>query len=52
MTTGCASLSVVSVDVCDHPRLVIEKKDALKIIQRVPQLRCITVNNVTWKVGI
>jgi len=37
------------MDVCDRPKLVIGKKDALKLMQRIPQLRCTTVNNVTWK---
>jgi hypothetical protein len=51
MAIARASLWSVSLDVCDYPELVIGKKDALKIMQRMSQLRSITVNNVTWKVG-
>ncbi|KAF8509972.1 hypothetical protein JB92DRAFT_469459 [Gautieria morchelliformis] len=52
MTDACAELNTVTFDVCDHPRLVIEKKDAQKVLERVPQLRYVTVNGVSWKVRV
>ncbi|KAF8591725.1 hypothetical protein K439DRAFT_1626724 [Ramaria rubella] len=51
MTANCTKLRNVFVQVCDHPKLLIEKKDAQKVLQRVPQLSSITVNNVSWKGG-
>lgn len=52
MTEECSELKTVTLDVCDHPKLVIEKRDAEKVLQRVSQLRYITVNGVSWKVRI
>lgn len=52
MTEKCLELKTVTLDVCDHPKLVIEKRDAEKVLQRVSQLRYITVNGVSWKVCI
>ena len=52
MTDKCAELKTVTLNVCDHPKLVIEKKDAQKVLQRVPQLRYVTVNGISWRVPI
>ena len=52
MTDNCADLKTIILDVCDHPKLVIDKKDAHRVLQRVSQLRYITVNGVSWKVCI
>ena len=52
MTEKCTELKTVTLNVSDHPKLVIEKKDAQKVLQRVSQLRYVTVNGVSWKVCI
>ncbi|KIJ42020.1 hypothetical protein M422DRAFT_255042 [Sphaerobolus stellatus SS14] len=49
MSNESKYLKSVGFQVCDHPHLIVDQMAAKKLFDRIPQLRKITVNWVTWK---